>query len=221
MAHLPHPGRLVLVLRDRLHDLMRNTAARLEEVVARLIGIREPVLDRVVGADPLDDLSLCLCDHKHHIPFDAKPDRTRAAELPNRGTNGRSVPREKSPAWRTLFALVPHLARVRWRVDAVGPRPASWHAGPVQPCYSPHDDPAKSFRFPPRTAVAVTRSSILEKIGIGASDQLLETVDGNDKLAASRPSSRTASMHWGTTPISRRRPGRPRPVFPLRGRLRR
>jgi hypothetical protein len=85
------------------------------------------------------------------------------------------VPREKSPAWRTLFALVPHLARVRWRVDAVGPRPASWHAGPVQPSYSPHDDPSKSFRLAPRSALAVTRSSGLEKVGIGASDQLFSS----------------------------------------------
>src|SRR5689334_8983962 len=80
MANLSHPRRLVLVLRDRLDDLVRNAASRLEEVVAGLIRIREAVLDRVVGADPLDGLGLCLCDHKHHIPFDAKPDPTRATE---------------------------------------------------------------------------------------------------------------------------------------------
>ena len=53
-----------------------------------------------------------------------------------------SVLGRRSPASRTLFASVPHLARVRWRVDAVGSRPASWHAGPVHPSYSLQDDPA-------------------------------------------------------------------------------
>ena len=37
-------------------------------------------------------------------------------------TIARSVLGRKSPASRTLFAWVPHLPRVRWRVDAVGPR---------------------------------------------------------------------------------------------------
>ena len=145
MAHLPHPGRLVLVLRDRLDDLVRDPAARLEEVVAGLVRVREPVLDRVVGADPLDDLSLCLCDHNHHFPSTPNSIRPAQRAISNDGTNDRSVPKRKSPASRTLFASVPHLARVRWRVDAVGPRPASWHAGPVQPSYSLQDEPAKIF----------------------------------------------------------------------------
>jgi hypothetical protein len=46
---------------------------------------------------------------------------------------------------RAKIASAPHLARVRWRVDRLGPQPASWHAGPVQPSYSLPDDPAKAF----------------------------------------------------------------------------
>ena len=49
-------------LRDRLDELVREAAAGLEEVV--LVGV-EPVLDRVVGADPLDDLGLGL---RHYAP---------------------------------------------------------------------------------------------------------------------------------------------------------
>ena len=97
VAHLPHPGRLVLVLRDRLDDLVRDPAARLEEVVARLVRIREPVLDRVVGADPLDDLSLCLCDHNDHFPSTPTGSDSRN-ESANGGTNDRSVLGRKSPA---------------------------------------------------------------------------------------------------------------------------
>ena len=56
VAHLPHPVGLVLVLGDRLDDLVRDPPARLEEVVLRLVRVREPVLVRVVGADSLNDL---------------------------------------------------------------------------------------------------------------------------------------------------------------------
>ena len=56
VAEIAHPLRLVLVLRDRLDDLVRQPAARLEEVVLRLVGIREAVL--VLAADPLDDVVL-------------------------------------------------------------------------------------------------------------------------------------------------------------------
>jgi hypothetical protein len=59
VAELAHPVRLLLVRRDRVDELVRDAAARLEEVV---LGDGEAVLDRVVGADPLDDLSLC---HRH------------------------------------------------------------------------------------------------------------------------------------------------------------
>src|SRR5207253_10728910 len=64
--------RLVLVLRDRLDDLVRDPAARLEEVGAGLIRVREPVLGRVVEADPLNDLSLCLCYQNPHFPPTAR-----------------------------------------------------------------------------------------------------------------------------------------------------
>src|SRR5581483_4206920 len=136
MAHLPHPSRLVLVLRDRLDDLVRNPAARLEEVVAGLIRVREPVLGLVVGADPLDDLSLSLCNHNHHFPSTPNSIRPALRAASNNGPKNRSVPKRKSPASRTLFASVPHLGRLASRVDAVGPRPASWHAGAVPPSYS-------------------------------------------------------------------------------------
>ena len=55
VAELAHPVRLVLVARDRVDQLVREPAARLEEVVLRNV---EAVLDRVVGADALDDFSL-------------------------------------------------------------------------------------------------------------------------------------------------------------------
>ncbi len=64
VAELPHPVRLVLVLRDRLDDLVVQPAAGLEEIVLRLVGIREAVLALVVGADPLDDLGLGL---RHYV----------------------------------------------------------------------------------------------------------------------------------------------------------
>src|SRR5213076_1815558 len=57
VPELAHPVRLVLVRRDRVDELVRHAAARLEEVV---LGDGEAVLDRVVGADPSDDLGLCL-----------------------------------------------------------------------------------------------------------------------------------------------------------------
>ena len=57
VPELAHPVRLVLVRRDRVHELVRDAAPRLEEVV---LGDGEAVLDRVVGADPLDDLDLGL-----------------------------------------------------------------------------------------------------------------------------------------------------------------
>ena len=56
VPELPHPVGLVLVLGDRLDDLVRDASARLEEVVLRLVRVREPVL--VLGADSADDLGL-------------------------------------------------------------------------------------------------------------------------------------------------------------------
>ena len=56
VPELPHPLRLVLVLRDGLDDLVRDASARLEEVVLRLVRVREPVL--VVGADLANDVGL-------------------------------------------------------------------------------------------------------------------------------------------------------------------
>src|SRR5207249_9588130 len=55
---LPHPLRLVLVRGDRLDDLLREPAARLEEVVLR---VAEPVL--VVLTDLGDHLRLRLRTH--------------------------------------------------------------------------------------------------------------------------------------------------------------
>src|SRR5439155_4582391 len=57
---LPHPLRLVLVRGDRLDDLLREPAARLEEVVLR---VAEPVL--VVLTDLGDDLCLRLRLRSH------------------------------------------------------------------------------------------------------------------------------------------------------------
>ena len=94
------------------------------------------VLEREFGADPLDDLSLCLWSHNHHFPSTPYPIRPAQRAVSYDGTKNRSVPNRKSPASRTLFASVPHLARVAWRVDAVGPRPASWHTGAAHPSYS-------------------------------------------------------------------------------------
>ena len=113
VAHLPHPVRLVLVLRDRLDDLVRDPPARLEEVVLRLVRVREPVLHRVVGADPLT-ISVSVCaDHKPPLPFNAKldPDPRERAILERGEPTYRSVPEKNGPASRTLFASVPHLAR--------------------------------------------------------------------------------------------------------------
>ena len=69
VAELPHPVRLVLVLGDRLDELVREAAAGLEEVVLRLVRIGEAVLRRVVGADPLDDLGLGLCHQPASFSF--------------------------------------------------------------------------------------------------------------------------------------------------------
>ena len=63
MAELPHPLRLLLVLGDRLDELVREAAARLEEVVLGLVGGVEAVLGRVVRPDLADDLVLGLCHH--------------------------------------------------------------------------------------------------------------------------------------------------------------
>jgi hypothetical protein len=64
VPELAHPVGLGLVLRDRLDDLVRDTPARLEEVVLRVVGVREPVL--VVGADAADDLGLTH-GHASHL----------------------------------------------------------------------------------------------------------------------------------------------------------
>ena len=64
VAELAHPRGLVLVLRDRFDDLMRESSTRLEEVVPGLVGIREPVL--VVGADVADDVGLTH-GHTSHL----------------------------------------------------------------------------------------------------------------------------------------------------------
>jgi hypothetical protein len=60
VPELPHPVGLVLVGRDGVDQLVVDPAPRLEEVV---LGDGEAVLDRVVGADPLDDLGLGLCHY--------------------------------------------------------------------------------------------------------------------------------------------------------------
>ena len=65
VAELPHPGGLVLVARDGVDQLVRQAAARLEEVV---LGDVEAVLDLVVGADSLDDLGLGLCHYASPPP---------------------------------------------------------------------------------------------------------------------------------------------------------
>ena len=61
MPERAHPLRLRLVLGDRLDDVVRDPSPGLEEVVLRLVGVREAVL--VVGADPPDDIGLVLCAH--------------------------------------------------------------------------------------------------------------------------------------------------------------
>ena len=58
VAELPHPVGLVLVLGDHLDELVREPAARLEEVVLGRVAVVEAVLGRVVGADVADDLVL-------------------------------------------------------------------------------------------------------------------------------------------------------------------
>src|SRR5204863_10139253 len=60
MAELAHPLRLVLMLRDRLDELMREPTTRLEEIRLGLIRVREAVLAQVIRPDPLNNLSLCL-----------------------------------------------------------------------------------------------------------------------------------------------------------------
>src|SRR5207247_2227771 len=73
VAELAHPVRLVLVRRDRLDELMRKPAARLEEVRLGLVRVREAVLRQVVGPDPLDDLSLRL---RHYASTSPRSDPT-------------------------------------------------------------------------------------------------------------------------------------------------
>src|SRR5581483_11437458 len=188
MPHLSHPRRLLLLLRDRLDGLVRNAPFRLEEVILSLIRIREAVLDRVVGADPLDDLGLCLCHHKHHIPFDAKPDRTRAAER-LRTVEQTVVPCREKPALRGELCL-PQSLISRALYDASIPLGLGRRPG-TQGQYSHPTLPTTILRshFDLRhdQPLRATRSSGFEKVGIGASDQLLKTVGGlNDELAASR-----------------------------------
>ena len=74
VPELAHPRGLVLVLRDRFDDLVREATSRLEEVVLGLVGIREPVL--VVGADVADDVGLT---HAHHESPRTADRRARAA----------------------------------------------------------------------------------------------------------------------------------------------
>jgi hypothetical protein len=145
------------------------------------------------------------------LPFEAGLDSSRATSKLGRRNQHRSLPvRRTSPAHRTLFASVPHLARVRWRVDAVGPRPASLHAGPVQPSYSLTDDPAKPFRPGPRSAVP----------GLGEGRHRRERSTPEDCRRAQRrvgcePAELTDRLDAAdTTPIDRRRPTRRRRVFP-------
>ncbi len=66
VPEVPHPLRLVLVLGDRLDDVVRDASARLEEVVLGLVGVREPVL--VVRADLADDVGLVLLVLMRHSP---------------------------------------------------------------------------------------------------------------------------------------------------------
>jgi hypothetical protein len=56
VPELPHPLRLLLVLRDRLDDLVRDPAARLVEVGLGFVRVGEPVL--VLLSDLLDGLGL-------------------------------------------------------------------------------------------------------------------------------------------------------------------
>ena len=56
VPELPHPVGLVLVLGDRLDELVRQASARLEEVVLGLVRVGEAVL--ILGANPLDDIGL-------------------------------------------------------------------------------------------------------------------------------------------------------------------
>ena len=65
VPELAHPVGLVLVLGDRLDQLVREPATGLEEIVLRLVGVREAVL--VLAADSLDDVGLGLC-HYASVP---------------------------------------------------------------------------------------------------------------------------------------------------------
>ena len=103
VAHRPHPVGLVLVLRDRLNDLVRNPPARLKEVVAGLIRAREPELDRVVGADLLNDLHFCLCCQNAHFP--STPNSTRPAQRASRTVEPTFVPYRKERALRVELCL--------------------------------------------------------------------------------------------------------------------
>src|SRR5205807_8995969 len=61
VPELAHPVRLVLVLRDRLDDLVVQAAAGLEEVVLGLVRVREAVL--VLAADASYDFGLWRDGH--------------------------------------------------------------------------------------------------------------------------------------------------------------
>ena len=62
VPELPHPVGLLLVLGDRLDDLVRDASPGLEEVVLRVVGVREAVL--VVGADSANDVGLVRATHE-------------------------------------------------------------------------------------------------------------------------------------------------------------
>ena len=65
VAELPHPVGLVLVLGDRLDDLVGDASPGLEEVVLRVVGVREPV--RIVGANVANDVGFALA-HPDSLP---------------------------------------------------------------------------------------------------------------------------------------------------------
>ena len=100
-AVLAHPLRLVLVLRDRCHELGRKTATRLEEVVLLVV---KAVL--VVVADPGDDFGFRSCCH---CSFRLRRRSSRSPRLPAYGRVLARLPqryahprtRERNPASRS------------------------------------------------------------------------------------------------------------------------
>src|SRR5262249_12832458 len=80
VPELAHPLRLVLVGADRVDELVREPATRLEEVRLGLVRVGEAVLRRVVGPDSLDDLGFGLRHQTGSFSFShfAYPDRSNS-----------------------------------------------------------------------------------------------------------------------------------------------